>query len=82
VILICKIESEDQMYVCRVPFCKSHAKTQSTNRKIKILTGKKIYLLGQEIMDKFNSDDVKTTASDMDEQADPLLIEEDESIQE
>jgi len=76
VILICKIQSEGQLYVCGVPFCKGHAKTRSANRDKEILAGKRIYLLGQDIMARFSSDDAKTTASDMDLEADQLLVEE------
>jgi len=74
VILICKIQSEGQSYVCGVPFCNGHARTRSANRNKDILVGKRIYLLGQEIMAEFNSED-------MDLEADQLLLEEDEDIQ-
>jgi hypothetical protein len=79
IILICKIDSGGQTLVCGVPFCKGHAKTRSGNRNKPILAGKRIYLLGDHLMQRFNSDEARTTASSFDTD-DQLLVEEDESV--
>ena len=79
VILICKIKSDDNTYICGVPLCKGHTKTQSTNRHKEILAGKRIYLLGQDIMASFNNDDAIIMASDVDIHNEQLLVlDEDE----
>lgn len=63
VILICQLESEGKQYVCGVPMCKGHV-------RVNILTGKKMYLLAQPIVDQLISN------AEMDVDGDKWMIEE------